>query len=124
MEAKDTVIQVTETIVDEYSHTEKYEVGDMDNPITVKEREWDLDRLLQAQAEISFKAGYIEKTSQCPECTLENFSRGKRWGIKEVMETYKRENPSIYHNQKTWWQMKEEKWGFSFFDSAEIDSYQ
>ena len=57
MDWKDTVMKITKPIVDEYSHTERYEVGGVDNPITVRETEWDLNRLLDAQAELSFKAG-------------------------------------------------------------------
>jgi len=60
MKAKDTVIKITKPIVDEYSYTESYEVGDLDNPITIREKEWDLNGLLKAQAEISFKAGIRE----------------------------------------------------------------
>ncbi len=32
-------------------------------------------------------------------------------GIKEVVETYKRENPCDYKKYEEWWKLKIEKWG-------------
>ena len=111
MEAKDTVMKVTKTVMDDYSHTEKYEVGDMDNPITVKEREWDLDRLLEAQAEISFKAGREEENTQAYHVGLyDGLLRGRR----EVAEWLEEQNLTtsglIAHIKLLDWQAKLKEW--------------
>jgi len=86
MKAKDTVIKITKPIVDEYSHTEKYTVGDVDNSIIVREKEWDLDRLLQSQAKISFKAGMEYGNQKSYEIGVEEGKViGIAEGIKEVV---------------------------------------
>ncbi len=92
-----------------------------------------VDEECLAQAEISFKAGYNKKASQCPDCTLENFNRGRQSGIKEVVEIaepYLRSltelivisknlkllptETSIKNIEEIWkiWKAKLEEWGY------------
>ena len=65
------------------------------------------------QAEISFNAGYDKKASECPDCTLQNFDRGVKAGIREVVEwveNYTENNaaaPNFYIN----WHKKLKEWG-------------
>lgn len=60
MEAKDTVIKITRENIRTYCGIDRYEVGDVNNPITVKQDDWDIKSLLKDQAEISFEAGRRE----------------------------------------------------------------
>lgn len=67
------------------------------------------NKMNEAQAEISFRMGYehvLEDTA-----TKGTFESIRKLGIKEVVETYKRENPSRYKEYEAWWRMKEQKWG-------------
>jgi len=82
MDWRDTVIKITKPIVDEYSYTESYEVGDLDNPITIREKEWDLSGLLEAQAEISFKAGQ-ESMGEPWDREQAVFEDGRKAGYKQ-----------------------------------------
>ena len=89
MEAKDTVMKFPEE-VKPYHWTDTYTVGD--EHIRVNEEIWEIPKLLNAQAEISFKAGKeegIQEGRQEVVALIRHFGVGyalsdnvlKEWGI-------------------------------------------
>jgi hypothetical protein len=58
-----------------------------------------------------YKQGYKEACVELCEIYPSTFREGKRVGIKEVVDTYKRENPWMYTRYEAWWQAKKEEWG-------------
>ena len=73
-----TVLRTVEELKP-YHYKDAYEVGDYDAPITVTEQVWDIPKLLEAQAEITWKARDKE------------VEEARQEGIREVMEEIERE---------------------------------
>ncbi len=60
MEANDTEIKITAENLRKYMSIDKYNVGDYDAPIEIKEEVWDINQIIKDQAKISFDAGIKE----------------------------------------------------------------
>lgn len=73
------------------------------------------DAVAQAQAEISFKAGYETAEGELGKCYAPTFRDGKKVGIKEVVEylSTKREGGYNFCVKISWddWNAKLKKWG-------------
>lgn len=99
LEAKDTVMKTVEELRP-YHFTEGYTVGEEN--IRITEEQWDIPKLLLAQAEktwpIAFKAGMEECTKthfkpdwkirakDLQEATKESFQAGKQEGRREALK--------------------------------------
>ena len=69
----------------------------------------------QAKAtwDIAFKAGQESIVESIPENLPPLLETAYRSGVKKVVDTYKRENPSLYEKYKAWWLIKGKEWGIA-----------
>ena len=66
-------------------------------------------QVAQAQAKISFDLGYKACEEELGKTYAPTFKDGKKAGIREVVEIYKKENPWMYEKYHTYWERLVEK---------------
>ncbi len=88
MEASDTEIKITAENLRKYMSIDKYNVGDYDAPIEIKEEVWDINQIIKDQAKISFNAG-IKEVVDFVNLNMSLFSdlpswkdKLKEWGVE------------------------------------------